>query len=47
MEGVGALSSEWQGDDQGGEWEVCRDELEEQVLEIIFEGRGFLQQPRA
>ena len=30
-----------QGDDEGGEWEVCRDELEERVLEMMFEGPGF------
>ena len=38
---------ESQGDDEGGEWEVCRDEFEEKVLEMMSEGRGFLRQPRA
>ena len=34
-----------QGDDEGGEWEVCREEFEEKVLEMMSEGRGFLGSP--
>ena len=38
---------EWQGDNEGGEWGVCRDELEEKVLEMMSEGLVFLWQPSA
>ena len=38
---------EWQGDEEGGEWEVCRDEFEEKVQEMMSEVRSFLWQPRA